>query len=500
MASQPISIERPTWKKEYLALVCGIANASGGTLTLTSPDSGRIAGSKKMRRTIYLVPEQILSTLGITCTAEPVMHNGSLCLEIVIPASVEPIDYEGNYYLYKDGKNTVKTREEIELLHSDDSDIAWEISLNETATLANAEPAMVARFIEGISHKNSNDQSGQSTNLSNEVLTVARLKDTRSNTLTNAGTLLLSSEPDRSILGATVRIGFFDSSGYTAQQTDEVRGTLLFQLEHTVDLLFEKYIGLALGNQPAQGVPSPAMFYEVIRNALVHKDYESGLPITVSVYPGRIVVANTGRPPESWSEEDLVDRHISRPRNPVLAAALQDVGEFSGWGNGIASMIQACESEGLQAPEFQLRADETVVTFTFSTNAGSAVDVLPEIEEVQDSDLAEQTNETPGSEANHEADMHKPSTTRQRIVQPTNAKNALFRERSLAAANDLNLTSTDEYVLKVLAANGRATAVSIADFLKVSESTVRRSFRKLRELELIERVGSDKAGYWKLLF
>ena len=77
-------------------------------------------------------------------------------------------------------------------------------------------------------------------------------------------------------------------------------------------------------------------------------------------------------------------------------------------------------------------------------------------------------------------------------------KDAPFSARSIAAANNLDFTSTDEYVLRVLHTNGRATAVRIAGVLGVSESTIRRSFRKLREYGLIERVGSDKAGYWRV--
>lgn len=78
-------------------------------------------------------------------------------------------------------------------------------------------------------------------------------------------------------------------------------------------------------------------------------------------------------------------------------------------------------------------------------------------------------------------------------------RNAPFAQRSIAAANNLDLTSTDEFVLRALRANGRATAPRIAGLLGVSESTVRRSFKKLRELGLIDRVGSNKAGYWRLL-
>ena len=60
--------------------------------------------------------------------------------------------------------------------------------------------------------------------------------------------------------------------------------------------------------------------------------------------------------------------------------------------------------------------------------------------------------------------------------------------------------SRDSYVARErkLTTNGRATAVRIAQALGVSERTVRRSFKKLRDYGFIERIGSDKAGYWSV--
>ena len=56
----------------------------------------------------------------------------------------------------------------------------------------------------------------------------------------------------------------------------------------------------------------------------------------------------------------------------------------------------------------------------------------------------------------------------------------------------------DEKVLAMIDIDGRLTAPRIAKSLNISESTVRRSFRRLRELGLVERVGSDKSGFWQV--
>lgn len=112
-----------------------------------------------------------------------------------------------------------------------------------------------------------------------------------------------------------------------------------------------------------------------------------------------------------------------------------------------------------------------------------------------------QTTET--SIADQQANEQEGAAPSPSAASPTSASSAnhrpTFNEASIAAANRLDMTITDEYILKVLETNGRATALQIAKLLEISESTVRRSFRRLREYGFIERIGSNKAGYWRVL-
>ena len=70
--------------------------------------------------------------------------------------------------------------------------------------------------------------------------------------------------------------------------------------------------------------------------------------------------------------------------------------------------------------------------------------------------------------------------------------------RAAAMQHETSLTFSDERVLALIDIDGRLTAPRIARNLGVSESTVRRSFRRLRELGLITRIGSDKSGFWQV--
>lgn len=250
---------RPEWRDEDIALVCGIANAGGGRIVVSSPISDRAKKMKRFKKPFERIPQLAWRELGLTCSTEPVMNGMNLCLEIQVPAAPHPIRYGNNYYLYNDGINSIVPKELFDRLLT-----------------PNIEPPQVATEV----------------------------------------------------------------------------------------------------TQAPRDAQTP----------------------------------NNAQPAFQTNETSIADQ-------------------------------QANEQEGA-AP---------------SPSAASP---------------------TSASSANH---------------RPT------FNETSVAAANRLDMTITDEYILKVLETNGRATALQIAKLLEISESTVRRSFRRLREYGFIERIGSNKAGYWRVL-
>ncbi len=124
---------------------------------------------------------------------------------------------------------------------------------------------------------------------------------------------------------------------------------------------------------------------------------------------------------------------------------------------------------------------------------------LDNITQPESDDAAHLSLQTTVPQKNDSVPARKNGTSSAKKTPSQGQKVPVFKERSIAASNNLYLTYTDEYVLKVLTVNGRATAPKIASLLGISESTVRRSFRRLKNYGMIERVGSDKAGYWKVL-
>lgn len=250
---------RPEWRDEDIALVCGIANAGGGRIVVSSPISDRAKKMKRFKKPFERIPQLAWRELGLTCSTEPVMNGMNLCLEIQVPAAPHPIRYGNNYYLYNEGINSIVPKE-----------------------------------------------------------------------------------------------------------------------------LFD-----------------------------------------------RLLTPNI-EPPQAATEVTQAPRDAQTPVKEQAA----------------------------------LQANET--------------------------NIADQ-------QANEQEDATSSSSVASVTSAPSANRRPTFNETSIAAANRLDMTLTDEYILKVLETNGRATALQIAKLLEISESTVRRSFRRLRKYGFIERIGSNKAGYWRVL-
>ena len=54
-------------------------------------------------------------------------------------------------------------------------------------------------------------------------------------------------------------------------------------------------------------------------------------------------------------------------------------------------------------------------------------------------------------------------------------------------------------IIELIANNNRITQYEIANITNVNVRTIKRNFKILIDNLIIERIGSDKAGYWQIL-
>ncbi len=86
----------------------------------------------------------------------------------------------------------------------------------------------------------------------------------------------------------------------------------------------------------------------------------------------------------------------------------------------------------------------------------------------------------------------------------TELLNNNYRNQTNDPVNDLvndpvkSFTLLQKDLISLLKETPAITRPELCERLNVSLATVRRAIAQLKELNIIERIGSDKAGYWKV--
>lgn len=70
---------------------------------------------------------------------------------------------------------------------------------------------------------------------------------------------------------------------------------------------------------------------------------------------------------------------------------------------------------------------------------------------------------------------------------------------TLADTVNPQIDTVNDTVFSLIKQDKNITANEISERLKMSLSTVRRKIRELRNNGKIERIGSDKTGYWRII-
>lgn len=112
------------------------------------------------------------------------------------------------------------------------------------------------------------------------------LELTEGSYLKRAACLLFSQRPEAYVSGAWIKIGYFVTDDDLRYQ-DEVHGNLFEQVDKALELLSSKYLKAYISYEGVQRLETLLFPYGALReallNAVVHKDYSSGIPLQISV-------------------------------------------------------------------------------------------------------------------------------------------------------------------------------------------------------------------------
>ena len=472
---------KESWRDEYSRIVCGFANASGGILEIGRDDKGVVVGLSKPEKLLEDLPNKIRSATGIIPSVELREADGGEYIIIRVSPHNFPISCRGKYYI-----RSGSTTQELSGSPLD------EFILRRQGKTWDSVPVPYVRFddFESDAFKAfrrkavaSARLSGQDLEITDEML-LRNLRLTEGGYMKRAAILLFHQDPENWIPGAYIKVGLFENATDLIHQ-DEIHGPLITMADKAEELVYLKYFRGVIsyrGLQRVETYPVPRLaFREAILNAIIHRDYSTGNPIHIHIYPDRVLIYNDGRLPESWTVKDLFAAHTSKPFNPLIAGAFFRSGQIEAWGRGIGKISAACKSVGMPEPFYWVRQDEVMVGFKLEPQFGEKFgETVAEFGEKFGESLVEgyKFGENP-----IEGDEFGEGFGENPIEDDE------FGER-------FGENPAYEKITEIMRARPTASAKAIAEEIGVSSRTVEKGIHKLKDAGLIERVGAAKGGHW----
>lgn len=479
------------WKDEYLKQICGFANACGGSIHIGCDNDGDVIGLEDAKHLLEALPNKIRDNLGIIADVNLKSIDDRYYIEINTPPYQIGVSYKGVYYYRSGSTLQALTGPALESFLMKKRGLTWDNLPLPAFSLSDIDDGAVNLF-KKMAAKTGRINRGL-LDESNDIL-LEKLHLKNGDYLTNGAMLLFSKDPEKWQLGAFVKIGFFETNADLLYQ-DEVHGSLFEQINKIIETLNLKYMKAKISYEGFQReenyfVPNDAL-REALLNALCHKQYQTGIPIQVSVHKNELFIYNPGALPENWTSANLMQKHASRPYNPSIAHAFYLAGLIESWGRGIEKICASCLAQNMPTPTFEITPGDIMIGFSASNDWSSGdcatkkgvTENVPDVTE----NVPDVTENVPDVTENV-TDVTE-NVTENVTVTGSDILNGVIE----------NLDTINQSIISVIYENPENTALQIAEKLSLSTRTIRRRLKFLKETGLIKRVGSDRKGFWKII-
>lgn len=343
---------KESWRDEYLKWICGFANAQGGHIYIGVDDDRQVVGVEDACRLLEDIPNKVRDVLGIIVDVNLLEQDGKEYIEIAVPPYSNPINYKGQYH-YRSGS----TKQELKgaslnrfLLQR--GGIHWDEFLVPNVKVDDLSEAAFNRFRKEASQSGRVDKEVLEDSDEALIENLHLIDDTCQ--LMRSAVMLFHPDPEKYVTGAYIKLGFFAGEDDDLVFQDEIHGPLILQVDEVVRLLKERYLIHAIsyaGHHRREVIQYPEdSLRESVLNAITNKDYTSGYPIQISVYPDHLSIWNYGKLPEGWTVGKLFVKHPSMPYNPSLASVYFRSGDIESWGRGYRRIVRKNEAAGLLPP------------------------------------------------------------------------------------------------------------------------------------------------------
>ena len=310
----------------------------------------------------------------------------------------------------------------------------------------------------------------------NQLLSWGLLQEQDGKMVPTNGYMLLN---QNDLQEASVQCGVFKgTTRATFVDKKEYGGTLCEQIDEAYQFVLRNIrMGAEFGGLYRRDVYELPIdsIRELIANAVSHRSYLDPGKVQVALYDDRLEITSPGMLIGGLTIEELKNGY-SRPRNRGIVSALAYMKVVEQWGSGIPRLFENCKKAGLREPEL------IEMGGCFRVNMYRNTEIAKE-----SMNTATSSEDTLQNDASNEGVRDKFGINEG--IRDKFGINEEVRE---------NYGETAANILCLMLEKPENTLDSIANTLGVTRRTVEKQVKKLKEVGIVSRVGSNKSGSWKV--
>ncbi len=272
------------------------------------------------------------------------------------PDSIKSKRTGKSYYIRRLSSTMKADSDDERTLFDVSSDVPFDCRINMTAGFTDLRPSLAYEYLSKVNPKKAEYALAFPPVLLFNDLKI--LGPPPNNRPINAGILFFNERPERFIEGARIELVMMPDPTGSGMQEIVFNGPLDLQLEGVMNYLSEQVVRVLTvkkGDTPVAdricNYP-PAALEEMISNAVYHKDYSSGIPVTVTVRPDRITVTSVPGPDHNITDEQIGNFELHTPiyRNARIGDLLKHRGLAEKRGTGIPTILESLRRNGSRDP------------------------------------------------------------------------------------------------------------------------------------------------------
>jgi ATP-dependent DNA helicase RecG len=450
------------------------ANLRGGVLLLGVSEMREVVGIADAKENIdyWLHEIQTQTTPRLTPNVGLIEINEKIVVYLsVTEYPMKPAAFGGKYYIRCGKANQELSAKEAFDFRRQAIAASWDSCICSNKTISDISLPKLSRQIERISRKKLCPPE--------EPLAFLRKYGlAEGEAITNACWLLFSPE-EKPI--TTIELGRF-SSPTVVEDSLVLKDDLFTEAEEAMHFICKHIRKGGDATSDRWQYPLEAI-RELVVNMIIHRDYTSDYDSIIKIFDNCIEFYNSGALPDSFTIKQLLsDDSISQPRNCQIVELFKEAGMFEKYGSGIRQVYKTFADSGLRTPEF-IKLPGRLIVRVFGDNTVNWVEEKIETMKAADNSSSQETV------AESEVDNLpiEMDTIENQDVESHDIENGTkdFSERV-------------HRIIALLLEDNRVSLNEIARKASVSKRTILRDIKKMKKEKIIERIGNEKSGYWKI--